>query len=49
MEVPVQLQIAVPAVVDGLGTLAKKVCDNMHVSKSNHWILRQTHQLPYII
>ena len=31
MEVSVQLQITAPAVVGGLGALAKKVCDRMHV------------------
>ena len=33
MEVPVQLQIAVPALVGGLGALAAKVCDSMHDQK----------------
>ena len=31
MEEPVPLQIAAPALVDGLGALAVKVCDNEHV------------------
>ena len=33
MEVPVQLQIAAPALVGGLGALAVKVCDSMHDQK----------------
>ena len=33
MEVPVQLQIAVPALVGGLEALAVKVCDSMHDQK----------------
>ena len=33
MEVPVQLQIAAPAVVGGLGALAVKVCDSMYDQK----------------
>ena len=36
MEVPVQLQIAAPAVVGGLGGLAVKVCDSMHVFDWDH-------------
>ena len=36
MEVPVQLQIAAPAVVGGLGVLALKVCDSMHVFDGDH-------------
>ena len=31
MEEPVQLQIAAPALVDGLGSLAVTVCENMNV------------------
>jgi len=30
MEAHVQLQIAAPALVDGLGTLAVTVCDNVY-------------------
>ena len=40
MMVPVQLQIPAPALVGGLGALAVKVCDSMHVfdKDSSSWM-----------
>ena len=48
MEVPVQLQIAVPALVGGLGALAVKVCGSMHDQKYIVFLKQSTFLLPFL-